>query len=81
MSTSTIPQGRNLSTPRASEPPLEHTARGPTDQGRAAAHEESIWVAGIRATSLPNLVAPRGQPELAFRLMFDVDALLPLTLQ
>ena len=46
MSTSTIPQGRNLSTPRASEPPLEHTARGPTDQGRAAAHEESIWVAG-----------------------------------
>ena len=28
-----------------------------------------------------NLVAPGGQPELAFRLMFDVVALPPLTLQ
>ena len=37
----------------------------------------------LRATQVifTNLVAPGGQPELVFRLMFDVDALLPLTLQ
>ena len=37
----------------------------------------------LRATQVIfiNLVAPGGQPELAFRLMFDVDALLLLTPQ